>query len=91
MALAKEDKYINGEGIKQLWNKIKSMFAKKTDIDSLLTSKGRPNGLATLDSSGRVPASQLPSYVDDVLEYDNKSAFPVTGEAGKIYVSNSLC
>ena len=89
MALAKEDKYINGEGIKQLWNKIKSMFAKKTDIDSLLTSKGQPNGLATLDDTGKVPSSQLPSYVDDVLEYDNKSVFPGTGEAGKIYVSKN--
>nr|DAK84703.1 MAG TPA: Peptidase [Caudoviricetes sp.] len=29
---------------------------------------GQPNGLATLDSSGLVPSSQLPSYVDDVIE-----------------------
>ena len=33
-----------------------------------------------------MPTSQLPSYVDDVLEYANLSAFPTTGEAGKIYV-----
>ena len=36
---------------------------------------------------GKIPASQLPSYVDDVLEYDTMSAFPVTGEGGKIYVA----
>lgn len=36
---------------------------------------------------GKVPASQLPSYVDDVLEYANTSAFPATGESGKIYVA----
>lgn len=36
---------------------------------------------------GKVPASQLPSYVDDVLEYANLGAFPATGETGKIYVS----
>lgn len=36
---------------------------------------------------GKVPASQLPSYVDDVLEYANTAAFPATGEAGKIYVA----
>ena len=36
---------------------------------------------------GKVPASQLPSYVDDVLEYANSAAFPVTGESGKIYVA----
>ena len=39
--------------------------------------------------NGKVPASQLPSYVDDVLEYDSKSAFPATGEEGKIYVDKS--
>lgn len=36
---------------------------------------------------GKVPAAQLPSFVDDVLEYDALSAFPATGETGKIYVS----
>lgn len=36
---------------------------------------------------GKVPAAQLPSYVDDVLEYDTMSAFPATGESGKIYVA----
>lgn len=36
---------------------------------------------------GKVPSTQLPSYVDDVLEYDNLAAFPATGEAGKIYVA----
>lgn len=35
---------------------------------------------------GKVPASQLPSYVDDVLEYANFAALPATGETGKIYV-----
>jgi hypothetical protein len=36
---------------------------------------------------GKVPASQLPSFVDDVLEYANLAAFPATGESGKIYVA----
>ena len=35
---------------------------------------------------GTVPASQLPSYVDDVEEYATYAGFPGTGEAGKIYV-----
>ena len=51
---------------------------------------GAASGVATLDSAGKVPSSQLPSYVDDVLEYDTKSAFPETGEAGKIYVDKSI-
>ena len=41
---------------------------------------------ATLDNTGKVPTSQLPSYVDDVVEYTNKASFPSTGEKGKIYV-----
>lgn len=39
--------------------------------------------------NGKVPASQLPSYVDDVLEYVNKDAFPKPGETSKIYVDKS--
>lgn len=50
------------------------------------SQKGANGGVATLDSAGKVPASQLPSYVDDVLEYENLSGFPTTGSAGKIYV-----
>jgi hypothetical protein len=34
---------------------------------------------------GKVPSSQLPSYVDDVLEFSNLSSFPNPGETGKIY------
>lgn len=48
---------------------------------------GAANGIAPLDSSGRVPSANLPSYVDDVLEYANIGAFPATGETAKIYIS----
>jgi hypothetical protein len=51
------------------------------------TLKGAVNGLAELDGSGKVPSSQLPSYVDDVVEVANFSALPVTGESGKIYIT----
>lgn len=37
--------------------------------------------------SGTISSSNLPSYVDDVLEYDSLSKFPTTGEAGKIYTA----
>ena len=37
--------------------------------------------------NGLVPATQLPSYVDDVLEHADVAALPVTGETGKIYVT----
>ena len=49
--------------------------------------KGASGGVAELDQTGKVPSSQLPSYVDDVVEYDSLSEFPATGEAGKIYVA----
>lgn len=51
------------------------------------SQKGMANGVATLDSSGVIPANQLPSYVDDVLEFATQAAFPATGETGKIYIS----
>lgn len=48
---------------------------------------GKAGGFASLDSGGKVPSSQLPSYVDDVVEYASRSSFPTTGEGGKIYVA----
>lgn len=51
------------------------------------TAKGTANGVAELDENGKVPSAQLPSYVDDVLEYASVSAFPATGESGKIYIA----
>lgn len=49
--------------------------------------KGAALGVAELDSSGKVPQAQLPSYVDDVIEFQNRTSFPGTGEDGKIYVA----
>lgn len=59
----------------------------KAQGDRVLSEKGQPGGVAELDDTGHVPVSQLPSYVDDVQEYASRSAFPATGEAGKIYVA----
>jgi len=74
------------------WSKITS--GKPTTLsgygitDALASSlKGANNGLAELDNTGKVPSSQLPSYVDDVLEYATTGNFPITGETGKIYVA----
>lgn len=50
---------------------------------------GVASGVATLDTTGKVPSSQLPSYVDDVVEYSTKANFPTTGEEGKIYVDKT--
>lgn len=60
--------------------------------------KGAANGVAELDENGKVPSSQLPSYVDDVIEgyYYNSKFYKesshtteITGETGKIYVDLS--
>jgi len=53
-------------------------------------AKNQINGYAGLDSSGKVAAAQLPSYVDDVEEYAAVVNFPATGETGKIYVATGV-
>ena len=58
----------------------------RKELTAFKNTKGKANGLASLDDSGKVPSTQLPSYVDDVLEYLNVASFPATGETGKIYV-----
>lgn len=64
----------------------------KTVSDSLTSFKntmGAANGIAPLNSSAQIDSQYLPSYVDDVVEYAQKSSFPTTGEAGKIYVDKT--
>lgn len=51
------------------------------------SARGVANGVASLDANGLIPPMQLPSYVDDVLEYAATSNFPATGETGKIYIA----
>lgn len=62
------------------------------------TAKGSANGVAELDNTGKVPSSQLPSYVDDVIEgyyynskfySDSAHTTEITPETGKIYVDIS--
>jgi len=52
-----------------------------------LTQKGAANGVATLGSDSRIPAAQLPSYMDLVEEFASFSALPATGATGTIYVT----
>ena len=63
---------------------VTSALAGKVDTSLV----GSANGVAELDANGRVPSSQLPSYVDDVLEYADVAHFPATGETGKIYIAD---
>lgn len=44
---------------------------------------------ASTQLTGEIPSGLLPSYVDDVLEYEGLDKFPKTGEAGKIYTDTT--
>jgi len=61
------------------WGDITGTLANQTDLNNALALKANLVG-------GKVPASELPSYVDDVVEVSTFSALPATGEIGKIYV-----
>lgn len=71
-----------------------AIVLSSSDVTTALTftpensgNKGIAGGYASLDGTGTVPAAQLPSYVDDVVEYANLASFPVTGVTGKIFVA----
>lgn len=61
----------------------------RKELTAFKNTKGKANGLASLDDSGKVPSTQLPSYVDAVLEFDQLDQLPKPGESGKIYVVTS--
>lgn len=74
-------------------NDIPSLTANKiSDFDAqadsrIAAQKGANNGIASLDGAGKVPASQLPAFVDDVLEFADLAGFPGTGTSSIIYVA----
>lgn len=92
--------YFNADGIAicamgdENGKNIVNTYATKNELNTFKNLKGQKNGLAELDSNGKVPSSQLPSYVDDVIEgyYYNSKFYKeeshtneITGESGKIY------
>jgi hypothetical protein len=62
------------------WGQITGTLSNQTDLNNALALKANLVG-------GKVPASELPSYVDDVVEVANFAALPATGETGKIYIT----
>lgn len=82
--------YAKSEDIKKTYATKQEVSAGKLDYTpENIANKGKANGYASLGGDGKVPADQLPSYVDDVLEFASKANFPNTGEKGKIYVDLS--
>ena len=55
-----------------------------TPIDN--SKIGVNEGIASLDANGKIPVTQLPSYVSDIIEVAGIGTAPETGEADKIYV-----
>lgn len=99
---------LNGSGITPANKTVNVQVSKSTvglanvtnDAQVKRSEMGQAGGVATLDSTGKVPAAQLPSYVDDVIEgyysggkfYTTKDSSGnysgvITGETGKIYVN----
>lgn len=76
----------SGSGVQAttLWGGIDEV---QDELLSFMNTKGQHGGLAELGSDGKVPSTQLPSYVDDVIEVDTQSGLPEKGESGKIYVT----
>lgn len=62
------------------WGTILGNLPDQEDLQNVLNLKADLVG-------GLVPASQLPSYVDDIVEVVNYAALPVVGETGKIYLT----
>lgn len=77
----------------ELLSSLESNLDAKQDVLGYIpedtNNKNISNGYCGLDSTGKVAAAQLPSYVDDVLEYASLAAFPAIGESNKIYVDIS--
>ena len=81
--------YVDANGVITAGTELGTMAYEASENYLASSLKGVSNGVASLDANGLVPSSQLPSYVDDVLEYSAKSNFPAKGETGKIYVDTS--
>lgn len=67
-------------------------YLSKTDAESTYlksSQRGVAGGVASLGTDGKVPSTQLPSYVDDVKEYAGQGNFPSEGETGIIYVDTT--
>lgn len=80
------------EGLNKYQSEINASFEAtdnsiRKELTDFKNTKGKANGLASLDNGGKVPSSQLPSYVDDVIEIDTFNNLPSTGESGKIYIT----
>lgn len=87
-----------GEKLSTIFGKIKKFFAdlkpvaftgSASDLATGTLNADRLPSIPVKKLSGTISSANLPSYVDDVLEYSGKANFPAKGEAGKIYVDTA--
>jgi hypothetical protein len=52
-----------------------------------ISQRGQPNGIASLGGDGRVPPSQLPASIGEILEFETFEEFPFEGTAERIYIA----
>ena len=81
--LADDIGLVNKSNFENEIENVRAEIALKLDA----SLKGTANGVAELDANGKVLTSQLPSFVDDVIEAENFAVLPNEGETGKIYVT----
>lgn len=81
----KLNNYPTNDVIAAVVDGVQDALDEKADADTI----GAADGIASLDSTGKVPVTQLPSDVNDVLAYSSYSAFPVTGTIGKLYIDTA--
>jgi hypothetical protein len=64
-------------------------YKGKIVADTLANTATNENGqsIVTINESGLIDSKYLPSYVDDVIEYNSYSELPAIGEEGKIYIT----
>lgn len=93
-AAAEAGKAADAKSTYEELGRILAKLAKKADKATTLAGYGITDAATKTEIAakadlvgGKVPAAQLPSFVDDVLEYDSKSEFPASGENSKIYVA----
>ena len=93
-AAAEAGKAADAKSTYEELNGILAKLAKKADKATTLAGYGITDAATKAELAdkadlvgGKVPAAQLPSFDDDVLEYGSKSEFPASGESGKIYVA----
>ena len=68
-----------GNGLAINANKLEADFTKVASKNDLLTKADLVNG--------KVPASQLPSFIDEIQEFPSIASFPITGQSDILYLA----